>query len=67
MMDLEKIYTDYTPGSDGFAIAVEAHCGFEISRDEIKRIASKAETPEQFDAIWSNEDWWTDKKNEKTD
>jgi molybdopterin biosynthesis enzyme len=63
-MTLEDIYNDYTPGSTGFVIAVETHCGFEISREETVRIASKAETPEQFAAIWENEDWWTDENNQ---
>lgn len=63
-MTLAQIYTEYTRGSQGFCIAVETHCGFCISRDEIQRIAERAETPEQFQAIWDNEDWWTDAKAE---
>lgn len=59
-MTLADIYDVFTPGSQGFAIAVETHCGFGISREEIKRIANKAATAEQFEAIWSNEDWWSD-------
>ena len=60
MTDLDDIYREYTPGSTGFCIAVETHCGFAISREETARIATKAGTPEEFHRIWANDDWWTD-------
>ena len=63
-MTINEIYADYTPGSQGFAIAVETHCGYNISRDEIKRIGSRAVTPDEFQKTWENDDWWTDGKNE---
>lgn len=59
-MTLADIYSEYTPGSLGFVIAVETHCGFAISRDEIRRIAEKARSAEEFRFIWENEDWWQD-------
>jgi hypothetical protein len=62
-MTLENIYAEYTQSSAGFAIAVETHCGFNISRDEIKRIAEKASDASSFRSIWENDDWWTDGNN----
>lgn len=53
-------YADFTPGSTGFAIAVETHCGFQASRDEIKRISERAGSAAEFVKIWQNETWWTD-------
>lgn len=57
---ITEIYSEYTPGSTGFCIAVETHCAFDISRDEIGRISRRAGTPAEFVKIWENEDWWTD-------
>lgn len=62
-MTLQEIYQQFTPGSQGFAKAVETHCGFEASIDEIKRIGLRANSAEEFEAIWQNEDWWSDDKN----
>lgn len=64
-MSLNQIYAEFTPGSQGFCIAVETNCGFNTSRDETARIASRAQTAEQFEQIWSDEDWWTDENNPK--
>lgn len=60
---LETIFADFRPGSQGFVQAVATNCGFEISDDEIRRISTRAETADQFQTIWENEDWWTDKNN----
>lgn len=57
---LSEIYTEYKSGSQGFCIAVETHCGFNISRDEIERIGDAAGTAEEFYNTWENETWWTD-------
>lgn len=62
-MTLADIYSQFTPGSQGFCTAVSDHCGFEISRDEIRRIAERAATAEQFEAAWEGDDWWTDANN----
>ena len=62
-MTLTQIYNEFTPASAGFTIAVETHCGFCISRDEIERIAEQAETADEFESIWENEDWWTRANN----
>lgn len=59
-MTLNNIYNEYVVGSQGFCIAVETHCGFEISRTEIERIAERAETAERFEHIWENQTWWAD-------
>ena len=59
-MTLPEIYDRYTPGFPGFVTAIETHCGFQISRSEIKRIAQRATTPDDFQRIWENETWWTD-------
>ena len=63
-MTLSEIYTQYTAGSTGFVIAVESHCGFNTSREETARIAERAQTAEEFETIWQNEDWWTDENNQ---
>lgn len=60
MTTLIDIYATYTPGSDGFCAVVESHCGFNASREEIARIAKAASTPEEFQRLWENEDWWSD-------
>jgi hypothetical protein len=65
-MTLKEIYQQFTPGSLGFAKAVETHCGFNTTIDETKRIAERAKTAEEFEAIWQNEDWWTDANNDNT-
>ena len=62
-MTLAEIYDTYNIGSDGFCRAVETHCGFEISRKEIARIAKRAATPEEFEKIWYGADWWTNENN----
>ncbi len=59
-MTLQEIYTEYRPGSQGFCIAVESHCGYDMSREEIERIGDKATNPEEFKRIWRDEIWWTD-------
>jgi hypothetical protein len=60
---IQTIYADFRPGSQGFVKAVATNCGFDISDREIRRISTRAETADQFQAIWENEDWWTDKNN----
>lgn len=73
-MTLSDIFADYNPGSSGFCIAVETHCGFEISRAEIERIAKAAAAacPDaddndalaaEFERIWRDESWWSDDEN----
>mgnify|MGYP003654870060 CR=1 FL=1 len=63
---LETIFADFRPGSQGFVQAVATNCGFEISDDEIRRIATKAKTAEEFQTIWENLAWWTDDHNVPT-
>jgi hypothetical protein len=64
-MTLNEIYSEFTPGSKGFARAVETRCaGFDLSREEIERIAGKAKTAEEFQNVWENKDWWTDANNQ---
>lgn len=63
-MTLDQIYAEFTVGSQGFCIAVETHCWFGISRAEIARIAERAATAEEFQAIWENDDSWTDENNQ---
>lgn len=62
-MTINEIYAAYTTGSNGFIKAVQTHCGFDCSDDEIRRIAEHAENADQFQKIWENEDWWTDANN----
>lgn len=33
---------------------------YDISRDEAERIAEKAASADEFEAIWENEGWWRD-------
>lgn len=51
-MTLTQIYATYNIGSKGFCNAVDTHCGFCISMEEIKRIALLANTAEEFQMIW---------------
>lgn len=62
-MTLDQIFSEYTVGSTGFCIAVETHCGYDLSRDEIERIGYASKTPEDFDHIFAEEFWWTDENN----
>lgn len=57
-MTLAEIYSTYTIGSEGFCRAVETHCGYDLSREQIARIAERASTAEEFHHIWENEAWW---------
>jgi len=60
-MTITDIFAEFTPGSQGFCMAVEIHCpGLEISRDEIARIGQAATDADDFTRIWENEDWWAD-------
>lgn len=63
MMTINEIYATYTTGSQGFCKAIEAHCGYNLSITEIKRIADKSPTAEEFQATWENDDSWTDENN----
>ena len=51
-MTLNEIYATYTIGSEGLVRAGEDNCGFEISREEIERIASISPTAEDFQRNW---------------
>ncbi|NHN93849.1 hypothetical protein [Acetobacter sicerae] len=62
-MTLNEIYSTFTVGSEGFVSAVEANCGFEISRTEIERISAVAPTAEAFESVWENSSAWTDESN----
>ena len=64
MTDLNQIADDYQWGSQGFVVAVETHCGFGISRDEIQRIAARTSTADEFQAAWENDVDWTDDNNQ---
>ena len=64
-MTLEEIFDAHKRGSNAFTIAVEQHCGFDISRMEIVRLSNEAWNAEQFQAMYDNDDWWTDKINDR--
>ena len=51
-MTLNEIYNEYTIGSEGFVLAVESNCGFEISREEIERLAAISPTAEDLQKNW---------------
>ena len=59
-MTLHEIYDTYRPGSEGFCVAVETHCGFETSREETALIAAASPDARSFKATWENMDWWKD-------
>jgi hypothetical protein len=59
-MDLQEIYEDLTPGSQGFVKAVQTWGGIDASNEEIERIASRAKNADEFQDIWENEAWWKD-------
>lgn len=61
---LKEIYAEYVPGSLGFCIAVETYCGFKTTRTETERIADLAATAEEFEAVWEEDDSWTDENNQ---
>lgn len=63
-MTINDIYAAYTPGSQGFCIAVETYCGYQTSRTETARIAALAPTADDFQAVWENDDSWTDENNQ---
>lgn len=58
MLSIEDIYCQFSRGSDGFCRAVETHCGFDITRAQIGRIAERARTADEFVHIWENSVWW---------
>jgi hypothetical protein len=62
-MTLNDIYNEFTVGSNGFVKAFQTHCGYDLSNEEVERIAAKAPTAAEFDRIWANEDFWTDANN----
>lgn len=37
---------------------------FDISTSEAERIAERASSADEFEAIWETEDWWTDEANQ---
>ena len=59
-MRIFEIYETYAPGSDEFVAAVQQHCAYDISDDEIRRISGRAMSGEAFDYHWSDETWWRD-------
>jgi hypothetical protein len=62
-MTLEEIYSAFTAGSPGFVQAVQTHCGFCASDEEIERIGDAADDADEFQRIWTNKNWWTDENN----
>lgn len=62
---LTDIYEHYKKGSTGMVQAIETHCGFCISQDEIKRISQECVTAELFIDTWQDENWWSDDINNK--
>jgi len=57
-MTIAEIYNSFNIGSEGFCRAVETHCGYDILREQVARIAERAKTAEEFHNIWANEAWW---------
>ena len=52
-MTLTEIYEEYRPGSEGFCIAIETHCGLNsVCREETARIAAIAYDARSFLSIW---------------
>ena len=59
-MTLEDIFETFTPGSKDFVNAVQTHRDFQISDDEIVRIAKKSDGSDDFEHIYHSENWWED-------
>ena len=66
-MNIQTIYSTYQVGSNGFIRAIQDHCGYDVTDDEIARIADKAVTADQFQDVWENESWWQDEGCDCTD
>lgn len=62
-MNITEIYAEFEIGSTSFIRAVQSHCGFNCSDEEIERIAKRAANGDEFQKIWENEDWWTRANN----
>jgi hypothetical protein len=62
-MTLAEIYAEFTPGSKGFVRAVQAHCGLDLSNEEIERLAAECPRAEDFEDAWKNENWWKGSAN----
>ena len=73
-MKLEEIFEEHEHSSTTFASLVTTHCGYEVSHEEIWRIADAAVNREaadrgiweakHFHAIWLDETWWQDERHE---
>lgn len=62
-MNIFTIYNEHSAGSTGFIRAV-LHLGtFNLSANEIIRIAAIADNASDFLTIWTNDDFWTDENN----
>ena len=62
MKNLNQIADEYRWGSNAFVIAIETHCGYNMSRTEIERIADRTSTPDEFQAMWENDVDWLDEE-----
>jgi hypothetical protein len=57
---IEEAYEKNRDGSKGFCKYIAAQGGVELSRSEIKRIASVAPNASAFMRVWGEEIWWLD-------
>ena len=57
---IEEVYARFKPGSTEFVTEVESHCGYELSRTEIARLADAAKNAEEFQYLFDSSDTWQD-------
>jgi len=60
MIPIENAYENFNAGSQEFCQSIEKHGGVELSRSEIKRIASVAPNASAFMRVWGDKNWWLD-------
>ena len=49
--------------SPAFIAEVQTHCGYDMTDSEVARIAEFSKDADDFDSIWSDQDWWLDRFN----
>lgn len=57
---VQHAYENFRIGSQGFCKYIGERANLNISDEEVRRIAEKAKTAEEFMAIWNNDTYWRD-------
>jgi len=64
-MNIEEIITAKNVATDG-AFGTDFAGYYDISATEAERIAARATSLDDFEAIWENENWWQDEAHQVT-